>query len=302
MKLGIIKSNIYVDLMKNSKIFFIISTLLIITSILFIIFKGLNFGIDFKGGILLEFKSKESNINKIDFIKNNLTNLNIKDFSVKEFSNDFIQIIISLDSKVNTNNAITTIKNFMNKDYIYLQSQYIGPSVSEQLLYSSIISIIASFVGIFAYLWFRFDWQYGAIGVLTLLHDVVVSLFFLSVFNFEFNITTIAGLLTIIGYSINDTVVIFDQVRENTKKYIKKDINFILNSSISQVLSRSIATSITVLLVLLSIFILGGNVLKSFSFTLLVGVFFGTYSSICIALPLLKYIGNIKARILNANK
>ena len=190
----------------------------------------------------------------------------------------------------------------MNKDYIYLQSQYIGPAVSEQLLYSSIISLIASLVGIFAYLWFRFDWQYGLIGVLTLIHDVMVSLLFLSIFGFEFNITTVAGLLTIIGYSINDTVVIFDQVRENTKKHIKKDINFILNSSLSQVLSRSLATSITVLLVLLSIFIFGGIVLKSFSFTLLVGIFFGTYSSICVALPLLKYIGNIKSRILNASK
>jgi preprotein translocase subunit SecF len=306
MALGILKTNIYVDFVKHSKKFFIFSTISVFLCFVALFVFKLNLGVDFKGGIVLDFRVKNLGSFSLDGLKTQLTQIKISDFVIKQFDNDGVQIVISIkdgQSKEVLENGIANIKNLMFDDYDYLQSQFVGPSISENLLIESITAVLLSFIGIFFYLWFRFDWQYGVIGVITLLHDVLLSFLFLAIFQYEVNVGTIAGVLTIIGYSINDTVVIFDQIRENIKKHIKQDVSFILNSSLSQVLSRSIATSLTVLLVLLSIFIFGGEALKSFSFTLLIGVIFGTYSSICLAAPMLKYLGDIKARaISDANK
>lgn len=306
MALGILKTNIYIDFVKHSKKFFIFSIISVLLSFVALFVLKLNLGVDFKGGIVLDFRVKNIDTFSLDQLKAQITEIKINDFIIKQFDNDGVQIVISIkdgQSKEILENGIANIKKLMFDEYDYLQSQFVGPSISENLLIESITAVLLSFLGIFFYLWFRFDWQYGVIGVITLLHDVLLSFLFLSIFQYEINVGTIAGVLTIIGYSINDTVVIFDQIRENIKKHIKQDTIFILNSSLSQVLSRSIATSLTVLLVLLSIFIFGGEALKSFSFTLLIGVIFGTYSSICLAAPMLKYLGDIKARaISDANK
>jgi preprotein translocase subunit SecF len=177
-----------------------------------------------------------------------------------------------------------------------VQRQFVGPSISKELLKGGIQALIFALIGIFVYLWSRFDWQYGLVAIITLIHDVLIAILFVSIFNFELNISSIAAFLTVIGYSINDTVVLFDQVRENVTKYIKDSNSSIINKSINQALSRSLSTSITLLLVLIPIFIFGGESLKTFSFILFIGVLFGTYSSICIATPMLNYFGDLKAR------
>ncbi len=263
--------------------------------------KGYNLGIDFRGGIIIDFVN--TNNNSMDNVRQKLDSSGIEGYSIKEFGNNEFQVEISqsvVEGK-NANDAIELVKSTLS-DYKLQQTQFVGPSISSELFKGGLIATLFSFVGIFAYLWVRYNWQFGLIGVLALIHDVLISLFFLSLFSYEVNVSSIAAILTIIGYSINDTVVLFDQVRENVRKYIKEDVKSIINRSINQVLSRSIATSLTVFLVLLSLFFLGGDVLRSFSFTLLIGVFFGTYSSICLAVPMLYYIGNIKSRELSKEK
>lgn len=300
-RLGILPQNISIDFFRYTKIFFIFSAILLSLSMVFPFVKGYNLGIDFRGGIVIDFVN--TNNHSVDDIRKKLNVAGITEYSIKEFGNNDFQIEISQSAveDKNVNDTIELIKTTLS-EYKLQQTQFVGPSISSELLKGGLLATVFSFMGIFAYLWVRYDWQFGLIGVLALIHDVLISLFFLSLFSFEVNVSSIAAILTIIGYSINDTVVLFDQVRENVRKYIKEDVKSIINRSINQVLSRSIATSLTVFLVLLSLFFLGGDVLKSFSFTLLIGVFFGTYSSICLAVPLLYYIGNVKARELAKDK
>jgi preprotein translocase subunit SecF len=300
-RLGILPQNISIDFFRYTKIFFIFSAILLSLSMVFPFVKGYNLGIDFRGGIVVDFVN--TNNHSVDDIRKKLNIAGITEYSIKEFGNNDFQIEISQSAveDKNVNDTIELIKTTLS-EYKLQQTQFVGPSISSELLKGGLLATVFSFMGIFAYLWVRYDWQFGLIGVLALIHDVLISLFFLSLFSFEVNVSSIAAILTIIGYSINDTVVLFDQVRENVRKYIKEDVKSIINRSINQVLSRSIATSLTVFLVLLSLFFLGGDVLKSFSFTLLIGVFFGTYSSICLAVPLLYYIGNVKARELAKDK
>lgn len=294
-RLGILNQNVNLDFFKFNKLFFAISGILIILSLIFPIVKGYNLGIDFRGGVIIDF-SNESH-SSMDKIRGTLNSAGIEGYTIKEIGEDQFQIEVSQSAVggKNVSELIDLIKQTLS-GYKLLQTQFVGPSVSSDLLKDGLLAIFFSFLGIFAYLWVRYNWQFGIIIVIALFHDVLISLLFLSLCSFEVNVTTIAAILTIIGYSINNTVVLFDQVRENTKKYIKEDVKFIINRSINQVLSRSIATSLTVFLVLLSIFFLGSEVLKSFSFTLLIGVFFGTYSSICLSVPMLYYIGDIKSR------
>ena len=300
MKIGMIRKNLNLDFMKYRKIFLSLSLLLCILALVVSFTKGLNIGVDFKGGVLVDLKSKNS-LNNKDFLYDIASKLGIKDVSIKEFGNNEFQLLINSNNFKDTKEIspfLDILQSELNDNYVLLQSQFVGPSISAELLKSAIYAILGALLGVFIYLWARFDWQYGLIGIITLIHDVLIAFLFLAIFNFEINTSTIAGLLTIIGYSINDTVVVFDQVRENVKKYIKYTDYKIINMSINQVFSRSLSTSITLLIVLLSLFILGGNTLRSFSFILLIGVSFGTYSSVCIAAPLLNYLGNIKSRYL----
>ncbi|MDR0484768.1 MAG: protein translocase subunit SecF [Alphaproteobacteria bacterium] len=299
--LGILGPNVNVDFFKYTRIFFSIAAVLLILSFSYPFIKGYNLGIDFRGGVVIDFINNPND--SLDVIKEKINALNIKDYSIKEFGTNGFQLEIS-QSELPADKVHDIIENIKKAftGYTLLQTQFVGPSVSADLLKSGLIATFFSLLGMFIYIWIRYNWQFGLIGVLTLAHDALMSLLFLSLFSFEVNVSTIAAILTVIAYSINDTVVLFDQVRENVRKYIKEDVKFIINKSINQVLSRSIATVMTVVLVLLSIFFLGGAVLKSFSFTLLVGVLFGAYSSICLAVPMLYYIGDIKARELAKGK
>ena len=272
------------------RIFIFISLILIIFSIGSIFYKGLNFGVDFKGGTLIELRVENTEIGIGDvrqsFIKMNLGDVNVKKFG-KE--NDFLIKFEGNDK--NKENFVEDIKIQLSKDignnFSFRRVEDVGPKVSSELLKSGLIAILLSLSAMLIYIWIRFEWQFSLGAIIALVHDVIVTIGFFSILEFEINLSIVAAVLTIVGYSMNDTVVIFDRVRENLKKYTSKTINEISNLSINETLSRTIITSLTTLLALLSIFFFGGEILKGFSFAMILGVIFGTYSSIFIANPIL---------------
>ena len=290
---------------KFYKLFNLISFFLIITSLLLLIFKGLNFGIDFKGGTMIELQSKNNNIS-ISQLRQSFMNMNLGDVSVKQFGkkDDFL---IKFEKKNNTDfDMIADIKNNLIKsvgpDFDFRRVENVGPKVSSELLKSGIIAIITSLSAMLLYIWIRFEWQFSLGAIFALFHDVIITLGFFSLFNLEINLSIIAAILTIVGYSMNDTVVIFDRVRENLKKFSDIKIFDLTNLSINETLSRTIITSITTLLALLSIFFFGGEVLKGFSLAMILGVLFGTYSSIYIANPILVFLKVSQKTILKDEK
>ena len=267
----------------------LISTGLFIISILFLIFKGLNFGVDFKGGTLIELRVNEPNIS-ISNIRDNFKKMNLKGLTVKEFGNE-TDFIIKFQPLGNNKNLIQDIKNKLEKNignnFDFRRVENVGPKVSTELLRSGVIAISLSLIAMLIYIWVRFEWQFSVGAILAIFHDVILTLGVFSIFSLEINLSIIAAILTIVGYSMNDTVVIYDRVRDNLRKFNDIKIFELSNISINETLSRTIITSITTLLALLSIFLLGGEILKGFSLAMILGVLFGTYSSIYIACPTL---------------
>jgi len=274
---------------KYYKQFNIASIVFVICSILLLAFKGLNYGIDFKGGTLIELRSNDSNVT-VSKIRSTLLNMNLGDVSVKKFGNEN-DFLIKFEKKDNNLIVIENIKNNLSKnvsfDFNFRRVESVGPKVSSELLKSGIIAILVSLGAMLIYIWIRFEWQFSVGAILALFHDVILTLGIFSLFSLEINLSIVAAVLTIVGYSMNDTVVIFDRVRENLKKFSDIKIFELTNISINETLSRTIITSITTLLALLSIFFLGGEILKGFSLAMILGVVFGTYSSIYIANPIL---------------
>ena len=275
---------------KFYKLFNLVSISLIIISILLLFFKGLNYGVDFKGGTLIELRANDSQIN-IFKLRQSLLNMKLGDVSVKQFGNQNDYLIKFEKKNDNNPNFIQEIKEDLIKSigpgFNFRRVENVGPKVSAELLKSGIIAIVLSLAAMLFYIWIRFEWQFSLGAILALLHDVIITLGVFSLFNFEINLSIVAAVLTIVGYSMNDTVVIFDRVRENLKKFSDIKIFDLTNISINETLSRTIITSITTLLALLSIYFLGGEVLKGFSLAMILGVVFGTYSSIYIANPIL---------------
>ena len=265
--------------------FNVLSSLLIIASLILLIFKGLNFGIDFKGGTLIELRSSDTKIN-VSSLRDNLKQMDLGDVSVKKFGNDQ-DYLIKFENKDNKKNIIEEIRSGLDKsfgnNFDFRRVENVGPKVSAELLKSGIIAISISLAVMLIYIWIRFEWQFSLGAILALFHDVIVTLGLFSLLNLEINLSIIAAVLTIVGYSMNDTVVIFDRVRENLRKYSDIKIFELTNISINETLSRTLITSITTLLALLSIFFFGGEILKGFSLAMIFGVVFGTYSSIYIA-------------------
>ena len=264
-----------------------------ITSIFFIFFKGLNYGIDFKGGTLIELKV-ENQLIKIKDIRSSLKSMNLGDVNVKEFGKEDIYLIKIEQKMKNNNNLIPEIKNNLVKkldtDLNFRRVETVGPKVSAELLKSGITAITLALAAMLFYIWIRFEWQFSLGSIIALFHDVLITVGIFSFLSLEINLSIIAAVLTIVGYSMNDTVVIYDRIRENLNKFTKLNISEIANISINETLSRTIITSATTLLALLSIFILGGEILKGFSFAMILGVLIGTYSSIFVASPVLKYL------------
>ena len=265
--------------------FNILSSILIIISLLLLIFKGLNFGIDFKGGTLIELRSNDQKIN-VSSLRDNFSQMNLGDISVKKFGSDQ-DFLVKFENKDNKKGVIEEIKLNLDKsfgnNFDFRRVENVGPKVSSELLRSGIIAISVSLAVMLIYIWIRFEWQFSLGAIIALFHDVIVTLGLFSLLNLEINLSIIAAVLTIVGYSMNDTVVIFDRVRENLRKYSDIKIFELTNISINETLSRTLITSITTLLALLSIFFFGGEILKGFSLAMIFGVLFGTYSSIYIA-------------------
>ena len=265
--------------------FNIFSIVLIVLSLSLLIFKGLNYGIDFKGGTLIELRSTDNKIN-VSSLRDSLSQMNLGDVSVKKFGNDqdyLIKFEIN-DAKNNIiENIKTSLENSYGNNFNFRRVENVGPKVSSELLKSGIIAISLSLAVMLIYIWIRFEWQFSLGAIVALFHDVIVTLGMFSLFSLEINLSIIAAVLTIVGYSMNDTVVIFDRVRENLRKYSDIKIYELTNISINETLSRTLLTSITTLLALLAIYFFGGEILRGFSFAMILGVIFGTYSSIYIA-------------------
>jgi preprotein translocase SecF subunit len=275
------------------KKFNILSFLFIIVSLGAIFIKGLNLGVDFKGGTLIELRTESSEI-RIDEIRQSFLKLNLNDVSVQKFGskNDYI---IKIGKKENEDkNFIKNLNMSLSKDLgssiNFRRVEKVGPKVSVELINKAIIAISLSLIAMLFYIWVRFEWQFSLAAISALFHDVLITLGVFSILNYEMNLSIVAAILTIVGYSLNDTVVIFDRIRENLKKYSRISIEEISNISTNETLSRTIITSLTTLLALTSIFIFGGEILKGFSFAMIIGVIVGTYSSIFVATPILNYL------------
>ena len=269
----------------------IASVIIFILSVIFISFKGLNYGIDFKGGTLIELRT-ESSIESSS-IRESLNSMDLGDVNVKNFGKAGDYLIKVEQKSSNNNNLIPEIKEklseSLNAEVNFRRVENVGPKVSSELLRSSIIAISLALAAMLFYIWVRFEWQFSVGSIIALFHDVIITLGIFSLLSLEINLSIIAAVLTIVGYSMNDTVVIYDRIRENLFKYTKISISDISNLSINETLARTIITSVTTLLALISIYILGGEILRGFSFAMILGVIIGTYSSIFVASPILKF-------------
>ncbi len=298
-----LKTNISFN--KYYKIFNIISLSLIFISISLLVFKGLNYGVDFKGGTLIEVRSLDKSLNIKD-LRRSFNNLNLGDVSVKKFGKDNDYIVKFEKKQSIKENFIENIKTSIRKEignvFEFRRVESVGPKVSAELLKSGVIAIALSLGAMLIYIWIRFEWQFSVGAIVALFHDIIITLGLFSLFSLEINLSIVAAVLTIVGYSMNDTVVIFDRVRENLKKFSDVKIYEITNTSINETLSRTIITSITTLLALISIFIFGGAILKGFSFAMILGVLIGTYSSIFIANPILVRLNVTQKTIIKEDK
>ena len=268
-----------------------ISIIIFVLSIILISFKGLNYGIDFKGGTLIELRTETS----VDtsMIRESLKSMNLGDVNVKKFGKKG-DYLIKVEQKNSNNSSLIpdikkTLNDYLNTEVDFRRVENVGPKVSSELLQSSVIAITLALAAMLFYIWVRFEWQFSVGSIIALFHDVTITLGIFSLLSLEINLSIIAAVLTIVGYSMNDTVVIYDRIRENLLKYNKISISDIANLSINETLARTIITSVTTLLALFSIYILGGEILRGFSFAMILGVIIGTYSSIFVASPILKF-------------
>ena len=282
----------------------ITSMILVLLSILMILFKGLNFGIDFKGGTLMELRCDSTNI-QISDVRSSFNQLDLGDINVKEFGKkgDFLVKFErkSFDDKISIKTIKEKVSNELQGNVDFRRVENVGPKVSKELLESGLLAISLALAAMLFYIWVRFEWQFSIGSIIAIFHDVLITIGLFSLLSLEINLSIVAAVLTIVGYSMNDTVVIYDRIRENLIKYSSLKIGEISNRSINETLSRTIITSSTTLLALISIFILGGEILKGFSLAMIIGVIIGTYSSIFVASPILKYF-NVSFKTISKEK
>tara|TARA_B100000949_G_scaffold173124_1_gene153702 strand:- start:269 stop:1177 length:909 start_codon:yes stop_codon:yes gene_type:complete len=269
------------------------SLFLVLASLILIFFKGLNFGIDFKGGTLIELRV-DSKIIGIADIRSSFSNINLGDLNVKQFGKEGDYLIKfekkNFDDKNNIKTIKENVKNKLQTDVNFRRVENVGPKVSAELLNSGLLAITLALGAMLFYIWVRFEWQFSLGSILAIFHDVLITIGLFSLLSLEINLSIVAAVLTIVGYSMNDTVVIYDRIRENLSKFSSSKIEEITNTSINETLSRTIITSLTTLLALTSIFVLGGEILRGFALAMIIGVIIGTYSSIFVASPILKYL------------
>ncbi len=269
------------------------SSILIVASIAAFLSIGLNYGIDFQGGSLIEIKTKDGPAN-IGELRNKIGGLGLGDITIQEFgAPDDVLIRVERQSggEKAQQQVIIKIRSALGDSVDYRRTEVVGPTVSEELKVNGAIAVITAILAVLIYIWFRFEWQFSLGAVAALVHDVLLTIGVFSVLQLEFNLSIIAAILTIVGYSLNDTVVVYDRIRENLRKYKKMGLEELLDLSINETLSRTILTSVTTLIALLALYIFGGEVIRGFTFAMIWGVVVGTYSSIFIAAPLLLIFG-----------
>ncbi len=287
----LIPANFDLKLIGKRKIFFSISITLIVLAIGAFLFKGLNYGIDFKGGIMMEIRTKVNA--EVASVRSLLGSLDLGEIALQEFGKKtdiLIRVQRQEGGEKAQQDAIEKIKSSLGADVDFRRTEFVGPKVSDELFWDGVLAVSLAILAILIYIWFRFEWQFGLGAVIALSHDVITTIGIFAILGMEFNLSTVAAILTIAGYSINDTVVVYDRVRENLRKFKTLDLGQLLNNSINQTFSRTIMTSLTTLIALLALYFLGGEVIKDFSFAMIWGVLVGTYSSICLAVPLLLYL------------
>jgi len=276
----------------------IFSLILIILSISIILIKGLNLGVDFMGGTLIEVRVENNTIN-ISEIRQSLLKMKLGDVNVKKFGKENDYLVKIETTNLKNSDFIQSINNKLTSDLgsmiNFRRVENVGPKVSSELLKAGLLAISLSLAAMLFYIWIRFEWQFSLAAIAAIVHDVIITVGIFSLLSYEVNLSIVAAVLTIVGYSMNDTVVIFDRIRENLKKYLKITISDISNISTNETLSRTLITSVTTLLALFSIYFFGGSILKGFSFAMIIGVIVGTYSSIFVATPILKYT-NVKQK------
>ncbi|MBE6467966.1 MAG: protein translocase subunit SecF [Alphaproteobacteria bacterium] len=273
------------DFMKTKKITFAVSTIMVLLSIICIAVKGFNFGIDFSGGILMEIKSPEK-IN-VEELRSELGVLDIDDLNLQAIGEEGNEIVIRAQAKDLDEKAqmgiINKIKETLGAKYEYRRIDLVGPQVGDELKKDGIIASVLAVLAITVYVWFRFEWQFALGTIIGLVHDIIVTCGLLSFFGLDFSLTTVAAVLTLAGYSVNDTVVTYDRIRENLAKFKKMNQTDLLNKSLNDILSRTFLTGLTTMFAALALLIWGGDTLRSFAFTIFWGVIVGTYSSIYVS-------------------
>ena len=271
-----------------------LSIFLMIASIGVFFTHGLNFGIDFKGGTLIEASAEDAV--DIAALRDRLNNMDIGEVQIQEFGKetDVLIRIAKADGAVDASqdlSAVQVVRDELVQDYDIRRVEIVGPQVSAELIQTGILAVVVAICSMLIYIWFRFEWQFSVGAVLALLHDVVLTIGIFSLLQLDFNLSILAAILTIVGYSMNDTVVVYDRVRENLRKFKKMGLHELLDIAINETLSRTVMTSVTTLLALLALYVLGGEVIRGFTFAMIWGVLVGTYSSIFIASPLLMWLG-----------
>lgn len=271
-----------------------LSIFLMIASIGVFFTHGLNFGIDFKGGTLIEASAEDAV--DIAALRDRLNNMDIGEVQIQEFGKetDVLIRIAKADGAVDASqdlSAVQVVRDELVQDYDIRRVEIVGPQVSAELIQTGILAVVVAICSMLIYIWFRFEWQFSVGAVLALVHDVVLTIGIFSLLQLDFNLSILAAILTIVGYSMNDTVVVYDRVRENLRKFKKMGLHELLDIAINETLSRTVMTSVTTLLALLALYVLGGEVIRGFTFAMIWGVLVGTYSSIFIASPLLMWLG-----------
>jgi preprotein translocase subunit SecF len=290
-RLTLIPANTAIPFIAWRKLFFAFSAALVAASIGLFAVKGLNYGIDFRGGIMLDVRTEVPA--DLAAMRSALSGLGLGEAALQEFGapNDVLIRLQEQDGGEEAQQAaITKVKDALGPRVEYRRTEVVGPQVGEELFWDGIYAVGAAMIAILVYIWFRFEWQFGLAAVIALLHDVLSTIGLFALLGLEFNLSTVAAILTIAGYSINDTVVIFDRVRENLRKYKTMALPALLDMSNNATLSRTAMTGVTTLLALLALYFLGGEVIRGFSLAMIWGVIVGTYSSICVAVPLLLYL------------
>ena len=283
--------NTNIQFVPRRQLMFIFSAVLIILSLALFAARGLNYGIDFVGGIVIEVRTEGPA--DLSGMRDNLSGLGVGEIGLQEFGAP-TDVLIRLQRQEGGEKAqqvaVEKVKAALGSDLEYRRTEFVGPKVSEELFLDGVMAVSLAILAILVYIWFRFEWQFGLGAVIALIHDVVSTIGIFALLGLEFNLSTVAAILTIAGYSINDTVVVYDRVRENLRRYKTLALDELLNRSINETLSRTVMTSLTTLLALAALYFLGGEVIRGFSFAMIWGVIIGTYSSICLAVPLLLYM------------